>query len=110
LAVKFGTGNSNDRETFKKMNENIIGIFVADAGYISKDLEKEFYIENKRILFTKSKAGMKRIMTAFQNALYKTIMPIELNFRNLKMFRNLETSLPKSIDGYLEKFIYKVSK
>jgi len=108
LAVKFGTGNSNDRETFKKMNKEMTGIFVADAGYISKDLEKEFYIENKRILFAKPKANMKRILTAFQNALYETRMLIELNFRNLKMFHNLETSLPKSIDGYLGNYVYSL--
>ena len=108
LGVRFGTGNSNDRETFKKMNKEMMGIFVTDAGYISKDLEKEFYIEHKRILFAKPKANMKRIMTAFQNALYETRMLIELNFRNLKMFHNLETSLPKSIDGYLGNYVYSL--
>lgn len=108
LGVRFGTGNSNDRETFKKMNKEMTGIFVADAGYISKDLEKEFYIENKRILFAKPKANMKRIITKFQNALYQTRMLIELNFRNLKLFYNLLTSLPKSIDGYLGNYVYSL--
>ena len=108
LGVKFGTGNSNDRETFKELNKEIFGIFVADAGYISKDLEKEFYIENKRILFAKPKANMKRIITKFQNVLYQTRMLIELNFRNLKLFYNLETSLPKSIDGYLGNYVYSL--
>jgi hypothetical protein len=108
LAVSFGTGNSDDRKTFKKMNKEMTGIFVADAGYISKDLEKEFYVENKRILFAKPKANMKRLTTAFQNALYETRMQIELNFRNLKMFYNLLTSLPKSIDGYLGNYVYSL--
>ena len=108
LAIRFGSSNSNDRETFKKMNKEMTGIFVADAGYISKDLEKEFYIENKRILFAKPKANMKRITTAFQNALYETRMLIELNFRNLKMFHELVTSLPKSIDGYLGNYVYSL--
>ena len=108
LAVSFGTGNSDDRKTFKKMNKEMTGIFVADAGYISKDLEKEFYIENKRILFAKPKANMKRMTTAFQNALYETRMQIELNFRNLKMFHELVTSLPKSIDGYLGNYVYSL--
>lgn len=108
LAVRFGTGNSNDRETFKKMNKDIMGIFVTDAGYISKDLEKEFYIENKRILFIKPKKNMKKIVTDWQNDLYDTRMLIELNFRNLKMFYNLETTLPKSIDGYLGNYVYSL--
>ena len=51
LAVRFGSGNSDDRKMFKEMNKDLMGIFVADAGYISKDLERDFFIENKRILF-----------------------------------------------------------
>jgi len=108
LAVRFGTGNGNDRETFKKMNKDMTGIFVADAGYISKDLEKEFYIENRRMLFAKPKANMKRLMTAWQNALYETRMLIELNFRNLKMFYNLVTSMPRSVDGCLGNYVYSL--
>jgi hypothetical protein len=108
LAVKFGFGNSDDRQTFKKMNKDMMGIFVADAGYISKDLEKDFYIENKRILFAKPRANMKRLATKFQTELYDTRMQIELNFRNLKMFYNLVTSLPKSIDGYLGNYVYSL--
>ncbi len=108
LAIRFGSGNSNDRETFKKMNKNLMGIFVADAGYISKDLEREFFIENKRILFAKPRANMKKLATAFQTRLYDTRMLIELNFRNLKMFYGLETSLPRSIDGYLGNYIYSL--
>jgi len=108
LAVSFGAGNSDDRETFKKMNKDITGIFVADAGYFSKDLEKEFYIENKRILFAKPRANMKKIITAFQYHLYNTRMLIELNFRNLKMLYAFITSLPRSIDGYFANYIYSI--
>jgi len=108
LAVRFGRGNSSDRTTFKEMNKDLLGIFVADAGYISRDLEREFYIENKRILFAKPRANMKKIATAFQTRLYNTRMQIELNFRNLKMFYGLETSLPRSIDGYLGNYIYSL--
>lgn len=70
LGVRFASGNSNDRETFKKINKDMEGIFVADAGYISKDLEKDFYIENRRILFAKPQKRMKRLITDWQNALY----------------------------------------
>src|SRR4030065_722421 len=108
LAVRFGTGNSNDRETFKKMNKDLMGIFVADSGYISKDLEREFYIEHKRILFVKPRANMKKIATEWQIKLYNTRMLIELNFRSLKMFYKLATSLPRSIDGYLGNYVYSL--
>lgn len=108
LGVRFSSGSSSDREIFKKLNKDIEGIFVADAGYISKDLEKEFYVENKHILFAKPRANMKRLITEFQKKLYDTRMLIELNFRNLKMFYNLETSLPRSIDGYFGNYIYSL--
>lgn len=108
LAVRFGTGGSDDRKTFKKMNKDLNGIFIADAGYISEDLEKDFYRENKRILFTKPRKNMKKIITIFQKKLYDTRMIIELNFRNLKMFHGLVTSLPRSIDGYFANYIYSI--
>lgn len=108
LAVSFGSGNSDDRQTFKTMNKDLMGIFVADAGYISKDLEKDFYIENKRILFAKPRANMKRLATAFQTKLYDTRMLIELNFRSLKMFYGLVTSLPRSVDGYFGNYVYSL--
>lgn len=108
LAVRFGPGNADDRTLFKKMNNDIMGIFVADAGFISKDLEREFFIENKRMLFVKPRANMKRVATKWQNRLYDTRMQIELNFRNLKMFYNLETSLPRSLDGFLGNYIYSL--
>lgn len=108
LAVRFGSGNSSDRETFKKMNKDMEGIFVADSGYISKDLEQDFYVENKRILFAKPKANMKKMITKFQYDLYNTRMLIELNFRSLKMFKNLITSIPRSIDGYLGNYVYSL--
>ena len=108
LAVKFASGNADDRQIFKKLNKDLLGIFIADAGYISKDLEQEFYIEHKRILFAKPRANMKRLATELQNRLYDTRMLIELNFRSLKMFYNLETSLPKSIDGYFGNYVYSL--
>lgn len=108
LAVRFATGTSDDRVTFVKMNESIMGIFVADAGYISKDLEHEFFIENKRMLFAKPRANMKKLITAFQYHLYNTRMLIELNFRNLKMFHNLVTSLPRSVNGYLSNYVHSL--
>ena len=108
LAVRFTSGNGDDRKTFSQMNHNLYGIFVADAGYISEKLAREFHIENKRILLAKPRANMKKIITEFQYHLYNTRMLIELNFRNLKMFRNLITSLPRSIDGYVSNYVYSL--
>jgi hypothetical protein len=108
LSFSLTSANGSDRSQFMKLNKDLEGIFVADAGYTSEKLEKEFYRENNRILFAKPKKNMKKLMTELQSKLYDTRMLIELNFRNLKMFFGLETSLPRSIDGYLGNYIYSL--
>lgn len=108
LSVSFASGREGDRSMFMKLNKDLYGIFAADAGYVSEKLEREFYVENKRILFSKPRANMRKIITAFQYHLYNTRMVIELNFRNLKMFHGLLTSLPRSIDGYLANYVYSI--
>jgi hypothetical protein len=108
LAISFSPANKPDKTEFPRLNKNLNGLFVADAGYISKNLEKEFHIEHKRILFAKPRKNMKKIITFFQKKLYDTRMTIELNFRNLKMLYGLITSLPRSINGYFANYIYSV--
>lgn len=108
LSISFAPGNTSDKAMFMNVNKNLDGIFVADAGYISEKLEKEFFKENKRILFSKPRKNMKKLITAFQYQLYNTRMIIELNFRNLKMFYGLITSLPRSIDGYFANYIQSI--
>jgi len=108
LSFSITSANGSDRSQFMKLNRELEGVFVADAGYISEKLEREFFQENKRILFAKPKKNMKKLMTELQGKLYNTRMLIELNFRNLKMFFGLETSLPRSIDGYLGNYIFSL--
>lgn len=106
LSFSLTSASGSDRSQFLNLNKDLEGIFIADAGYTSEKLEKEFYQEHKRILFAKPKKTMRKLMTAFQQKLYDTRMQIELNFRNLKLFFGLETSLPRSIDGYLGNYVY----
>jgi hypothetical protein len=108
IAIAFSAGNGDERKIFLKLNKDLFGIFVADAGYVSEELEKKFYRENERILFAKPRANMKKIITGFQKKLYDTRMLIELNFRSLKMFYGLVTSLPRSIGGYLGNYVYSI--
>ena len=108
LSFSFTSANGSDRSQFMKLNKYLEGIFAADAGYTSEELEREFFQENKRILFAKPRKNMKKLMTYWQGKLYDTRMLIELNFRNLKMFFGLETSLPHSIDGYLGNYVYSL--
>jgi len=108
LSIRFTGAKTDDRDVVIKMSEGLTGMFVADAGYISDKLSREFYQENKRILFAKPRSNMKKIMTEWQDKLYSTRMLIELNFRSLKMFYGLITSLPRSVDGYLANYIYSI--
>ena len=108
LAIRFSPANTHGTKIFLKLNRDLNGIFVADAEFVSKKLEREFYQEHKRILFAKPRKNMKRMLNAFQYHLYNTRMLIELNFRNLKMFFGLITSLPRSINGYFANYFYAI--
>lgn len=108
LAIRFTSGNACDSKVFMELNKNLEGLFIADGGYVSKNLQIEFYREGKRILFVAPRKNMKKIITAWQFHLYNTRMLIEINFRNLKMFHNLNTSLPRSMDGYFANYTYSL--
>lgn len=106
LAIRFSPANTHGTKIFTKLNADLNGIFVADAEFISEKLQREFYREHQRILFAQPRKNMKKLITAFQYHLYNTRMLIELNFRNLKLFFGLVTSLPRSINGYLANYFY----
>ena len=106
LNARFTSGNGSDRKQLKEMNRHLKGVFVADAGYISKELEKDFNPEDGRLLITVPRSNMKKLATFFQIFLQRARMRIELHFRNLKLFFGLETGLPRSIDGYLGNYLF----
>jgi hypothetical protein len=108
LSLKFSSGNVDDRDVVIDLANDLTGIFIADAGYISQDLAERFYQENERILYAKPRANMKKLATMADVYLYSTRMRIELNFRSLKMFYGLVTSLPRSRLGYLANYTYSL--
>jgi hypothetical protein len=108
LNMKFTSGNVDDRKVVMSLATNLLGFFFADAGYISQKLSKQFYQENGRILFAKPKKNMKKLMTKLDELLYRTRALIETNFRDLKCFYGLVTSLPRSVNGYLANYIYSL--
>lgn len=109
LALAFTPGNSDDRGVFKKMNAKLKGLFVADAGYVSRALERDFAIEHERLLITASRANMKKIATDWQIALLNLRMRVEIHFRVLKLCYGLVTSLPRSVNGYLTHYLASVA-
>jgi hypothetical protein len=108
LSLKFTSGNVDDRSVVLNLASDMSGIFIADAGYVSDKLAYEFHQEHRRFLLAKSRSNMKKLATLIDGFLYATRMRIELNFRNLKMFFGLVTSLPRSVAGYLANYTYSL--
>ena len=81
---------------------------MADAGYVSSQLEQEFFIENKRMLLTCMRSNMKKIATFDDIELLKTRMQIEDNFGNLKRFHNLISTVCRSVRGYFVNYLSSV--
>ena len=109
LAVKFTAPGANDRDIFRTINQDITGIIAADAGYVSKQLEQDMYIENKRFILIKPYKTMRKLVTQWQEQIYKGRFKIEFDFRDLKLFHGLLTSLPRSIEGYLANYIHALT-
>jgi hypothetical protein len=107
LALSFAPGNANDRKIFRKINKDLNGVIIADAGYVSKEMEKEM-ASDRRILLIKPLKNMKRIATAWQIFLYNRRFQIEFDFRNLKLFHGLVSSLPRSVDGYIGNYLFSL--
>lgn len=109
LALRITSGNSSDRSVFKNMNRLLKGIFVADAGYISSDLERDFFIENERVALITPRANMQKIATPLQTFLQSLRMRVETHFRSLKMFNGLVTSLPRSLNGMFTHYLASIA-
>ena len=108
LSFTLSLPGTNDRRLFKKVAGGMDGIFVGDAGYISKELEREMYIEGKRIALIKPYKKMKRVATALQTAIYNTRFKIEFDFRNLKLFHGLENHFVRSLNGGFANIIFAI--
>lgn len=106
LAVRFHSPGQNDRDVFRSINQDIWGIIVADAGYVSKKLEEDMNVEAKRLLLIRPYKTMKKLMTRWQEELYRGRFQIEFDFRDLKLFHGLITSLPRSLNGYLANYLH----
>lgn len=109
LGLQFTNATANDRDIFRKINRDIYGIIVADAGYVSKELERDMNIDGKRWVLIRPYKSMKKLMTKWQEDLYTGRFQIEFDFRSLKMFHGLVTSLPRSINGYLANYIHALT-
>jgi len=108
LSMGLTTGNTDDRKMVIPLSKEIFGFLIGDAGYVSKELMKQFYQTSKRVFIVKPYKNMKKLASELDTWLYDTRWQIEFNFRNLKMFFGLVTSLPRSVKGYLANYIYSI--
>lgn len=104
--LRFTAPSANDRDIFRKINKDIYGVIVADAGYVSKQLEQDMNEEGKRWILIRPYRTIKKLMTKWQEKLYKGRFRIEFDFRDLKLFHGLVTSLPRSVNGYFANYLH----
>jgi len=108
LGLRFTHPGANDRDIFRSINKDIDGVIVADAGYVSKELERDMFIEGKRWILVKPYKSMRKLCTRWQAKLYNSRLVIEFDFRSLKLFHGLVTSMPRSINGYIANYLNAV--
>lgn len=108
LALKITSADDSDRQVAKEMNQDLWGVIILDSGYVSTELQNHMNVEGKRIWLVKPYKTMKKLTTMLDNLLYDTRMMIETNFRNLKLFFGLVSSMPRSITGYLANYVYAI--
>lgn len=105
LGLKFTGANANDRKVFRSINKHIGGVIVADAGYVDKEMEKDMSVPG-RVLIIKPYKNMKRVAAAWQTAVYNSRFQIEFDFRDLKLFHGLCSSLPRSVNGMIGNYLF----
>ena len=84
LEFRFSPGNTDDRKGLASMWETMLGMIIADAGYIGKNWFEKAKNLGKH-LFTAVKANMKKLMTKIQHQLLKMRGSTETVFSVLRV-------------------------
>ena len=108
LGLRFTAPNKNDRDIFRSINHDIYGAIVADAGYVSKKLERDMDVDGLRWVMIRPYKSMRKLATKWQERLYRSRFSIEFDFRSMKLFHGLVTSLPRSEDGFLTNYLHAI--
>ena len=108
LGCKIASGSKDERKVLASMWDNIIGMIVADAGYIGKQWAEKAK-EGGKVLFAAVRANMKKLMTKAQHALLKERQKVEIVFSVLKLRFGIENTLPRSIQGYLAHYLWALT-
>lgn len=108
LKLKITTGTADERKILETMWNNIFGMIIADAGYVSKKLQKKA-LNLGKFLLTSVRANMKKIMTETEHQLLKLRQLAETVFSVLKLRMGLENTLPRSLLGYFAHYLWCIT-
>jgi hypothetical protein len=108
LGLRFTAPSKNDRGIFRDVNQDVGGVIIADAGYASKQLEKDMNVDGKRWVLVRPYKSMKKLATKRREKLYRSRFMIEFDFRSMKLFHGLVSSLPRSEDGMIANYLNAV--
>jgi len=108
LAIRFTTGRVGDRVVLDAFLDKLYhSIVIADAGYISKKLERKAAKKGSLLLTCLRKSSLR--LASFLDICLLNLRPrIETLFSILKERLGLITSLPRSVDGYLSHYIHTI--
>lgn len=105
LQFMFSTAITGDREALDRFLDILANtLLLADAGYVSKKLEKKA-LQRHNLLLTCVKKNMKKLITPLHLFLLNKRIHVEQLFSVLKERYGLITSLPRSEGGYLAHYI-----
>lgn len=105
LEFRLTTGSVDDRKGLEMMWNYIFGLIIADAGYLSKDLQEKGRVLGKK-LFTAVRSNMKKLMTKTQHDILKLRQIVETVFSVLKTRMGMDTTLPRSPLGFFARYIW----
>lgn len=105
MQIKFTTATVGERQVLDEFLGRIKEcIVVADAGYLSKELEQKAQ-ENNNILLAAVRKNMKTLATIWNNKCMNMRSRIESVFSELKERFNLVSTLSRSVNGYFAHYI-----
>jgi len=108
LNFRITTGNVDDRKGLEMIWNDILGVIVADAGYVGKNWQEKA-VNAGKILLAATRANMKKILTAAEYLLLKMRQRVESVFSVLKLRLGMESTLSRSPLGYFAHYIWCIT-
>ncbi|MCS7318115.1 MAG: IS982 family transposase [Candidatus Dojkabacteria bacterium] len=104
VSFKVDKASKHDLKLGKELVKNLKGMLIADRGFIDNKWAKELF-EQELLLITPPRKNMKKITTQSQLDVLKIRQKIEGILSVLKRFYNLESTLYRSVKGYINHII-----